>query len=83
MGGALRRVADLERQIETLKVALEHRTTIGKALGILMERLNIDDQQAFAYLCRCSQDRNEKLYDLAVRVVEIRELPDAHAVEGA
>ena len=73
------RIVDLERQVETLGVALEHRTTIGQALGIVMERLDIDGAQAWAYLSRCSQAQNEKAYDLAVRVVETQELPDSHS----
>jgi hypothetical protein len=77
------RVADLERQVETLGVALEHRTTIGQALGIIMERLDLDRAQAWAYLSRCSQDQNEKAYDLAARVVETRELPDSPSRQGA
>jgi hypothetical protein len=41
-----------------------------RVLGILMERLDIDDQRAFAYLCCCYQARNERLYDLAVQLAE-------------
>lgn len=78
-----RRVDDLERQVETLEIALEHRTTIGKALGIIMERLDLGDEQAFHYLRRCSQLQNQKLYELAREVVETRELPDAQGTQGA
>ena len=78
-----RRVDDLERQVETLEIALEHRTPIGKALGIIMERLDLGDEQAFDYLRRCSQLQNQKLYELAREVVETRELPDAQGTQGA
>lgn len=78
-----RRLDDLERQVETLGIALEHRTTIGKALGIIMERLDLDDQSAFDYLRRCSQVQNQKLYDLAHQIVESREMPDAQGTQGA
>jgi AmiR/NasT family two-component response regulator len=65
-----------ERQlIEQLTEAVEHRTVIGKALGMLMERFDLDDDEAFAYLARCSQEQNRKLYDIAVELVETRELP--------
>ena len=74
---------DLERQVETLGIALEHRTTIGKALGIIMERLDLDDQSAFDYLRRCSQVQNQKLYDLAHQIVETREMPDVQGTQGA
>lgn len=69
------RVEDLERQVETLGVAMQHRTTIGVALGIIMERLDLEQEAAFAYLSRCSQEHNVKLYDLALRLVETRNLP--------
>lgn len=70
-----RRIEHLEQQVEGLEKAVEHRTTIGEALGIIMERLGVDDEQAFDYLNRCSQNLNQKLYDLACQVVETRELP--------
>ena len=68
--------ADAER-IEQLTQALEHRTVIGIALGMLMERFEFDQDEAFAYLRRCSQGQNRKLYDLAVEFVETRRLPQA------
>ena len=61
--------------IEQLTEAVEHRTVIGQALGILMERFNFDGDQAFDYLARCSQEQNRKLYAIAVEFVETRELP--------
>jgi AmiR/NasT family two-component response regulator len=63
--------------IAQLEVAVEHRTTIGKALGVLMERFDLDDDEAFDYLARCSQEQNRKLYDLATELVRLRELPQA------
>lgn len=78
-----RRIEDLECQVETLGVAVEHRTTIGMALGIIMERLGNDHDAAFEYLSRCSQAQNEKVYELALAVVETRELPDTHGRRGA
>src|SRR4051794_33625275 len=53
----------------------EWRSSIGKALGIIMALLDIDDQRAFAYLSRCSQADNRKVYELAKEVVATRELP--------
>lgn len=67
---------DADRQrIEQLTEAVEHRTTIGKALGMLMERFEFTDDEAFRYLRQCSQAQNRKLYDIAVEFVESRELP--------
>jgi AmiR/NasT family two-component response regulator len=66
-------LADL---VENLELAVEHRTTIGVALGIVMERLGVDQDQAFSYLKRVSQDTNTKVHDLARTIAETRELPE-------
>jgi AmiR/NasT family two-component response regulator len=68
--------SQLER-IEQLTVAVEHRTVIGIALGILIERFDLSQDEAFDYLRRCSQSQNRKLYDIAVEFAESRELPQA------
>ena len=78
-----RRVEDLERKVTTLGEAVEHRTTIGIALGMIMERLELDQERAFAYLCTCSQAQNRKVYDLAVEMVETRETPGSQGTLGA
>lgn len=57
-------------QVEQLSVALHTRTDIGTAVGILMERYGIDRHQAFAFLARCSQNRNVKVRLLAQQVVD-------------
>jgi GAF domain-containing protein len=57
-------------QIEGLRIALESRTTIGQAQGVLMERYDVDADRAFAVLKRLSQDENVRLVEVARRVVE-------------
>jgi hypothetical protein len=49
--------------------ALESRRAIGMAIGIVMERYTIDDDRAFAFLVRVSQDSNVKLRDVAADIV--------------
>jgi AmiR/NasT family two-component response regulator len=56
--------------------ALDSRKVIGMAEGILMERFDLDDDQAFGVLRRYSQTRNMKLRDVAQVVVDTRRLPD-------
>jgi AmiR/NasT family two-component response regulator len=51
------------------------RTLIGQAQGILMERLKMTPDRAFAVLSRLSQERNEKLRNVARQLVETGELP--------
>jgi len=58
-----------------LRTAMATRTLIGQAQGILMERLKITPDQAFAVLSRVSQERNEKLREVARRLVETGEIP--------
>ena len=69
-------LADAEREIKQLQQAVESRTVIGQAEGILMERLGLDSTQAFEYLRRVSSHTNRKLVDIAARIAETRELPD-------
>ncbi|GAA4186322.1 GAF and ANTAR domain-containing protein [Gryllotalpicola kribbensis] len=60
---------------EHLKRAVDSRTVIGQAEGILMERFGLDADTAFSVLRRYSQQGNLKLHDVAERVVRTRELP--------
>lgn len=60
-----------------LQVAIDARKLIGQAQGILMERFEIDDDRAFTFMRRQSQDRNQKLRDIAAWIVENRGDPDA------
>ncbi len=55
--------------------ALASRDTIGQAKGILMERYDLDADQAFAMLRQISQDTNDKIVDLARRLVSIDHPP--------
>jgi hypothetical protein len=64
-----------QREIGERGVAMESRTQIGQAQGILMERLAIDADQAFAYLRRISQSENRKLITICNEIVETRHLP--------
>ena len=58
-----------------LRSGLVTRTVIGQAQGILMERLKIPANQAFAVLTRLSQQNNVKLRDVARTLVETGEFP--------
>jgi len=58
------------RQIDNLNEALRTRTLIGEAVGIVMARYQLEEQQAFAFLTRLSQTRNVKLREVARELVE-------------
>jgi AmiR/NasT family two-component response regulator len=59
------------RTTQTLQEALATRKTIGQAIGIVMERFRIDEDQAFAFLVRTSQDGNIKLRAVAQKIVDL------------
>jgi GAF domain-containing protein len=63
------------RQEDTLAGAVDARKLVGQAMGILMERFDLDGDQAFAVLRRYSQDTNTKLRDVAQHLVDTRKLP--------
>ncbi|WP_167203458.1 GAF and ANTAR domain-containing protein [Kribbella shirazensis] len=63
------------RQEETMAQAVDARKLVGQAMGILMERFDVDGDRAFAILKRYSQDTNTKLRDVAQQLVATRRLP--------
>lgn len=63
------------RQEETMAQAVDARKLVGQAMGILMERFDVDADRAFAILKRYSQDTNTKLRDVAQHLIDTRRLP--------
>jgi GAF domain-containing protein len=66
---------DAARDHDNLWRAIGSRHLIGMAQGILMERFDIDADEAFAVLRRYSQDGNIKLHAVAEHVVATRRPP--------
>lgn len=60
------------RQRETLNAGLQTRKIIGQAIGILMERYQMNEDRAFAFLVRASSHGNTKLRDIAQELVNQR-----------
>jgi len=60
---------------DQLNTALDSRKLIGQAQGLLMERYDLDEAQAFEMLRRYSQDHNIKLRDVAAYLLATRKLP--------
>jgi GAF domain-containing protein len=58
------------QEVHHLNEALSTRQQIGTALGVLIERYHLDEQAAFSFLVRLSNQGNVKLRDVAARVVE-------------
>jgi GAF domain-containing protein len=63
------------QQEAMLRRAVDGRTLIGQAQGILMERLGTNPDEAFALLRRYSQDHNVKLREVARLLTQNREFP--------
>ena len=58
------------QHIGTLEEAVRSRTLIGQAVGIVMERYDLNDERAFAFLKRLSSHRNVKLRLVAQELVD-------------
>jgi len=57
------------RHDDQLNQALTSRKAIGQALGILMERYQLDEDRAFQFMVRVSSTGNVKLRDVAQEIV--------------
>lgn len=57
-------------KLEGLTIALDSRTLIGQAQGVLMNRYQIDGNRAFSILKRLSQDENIRLVLVAQRIID-------------
>jgi AmiR/NasT family two-component response regulator len=55
--------------------ALDSRSVIDQAKGILMERFKLSADQAFSALATVSMEANVKVRDVAARFVETGQLP--------
>ncbi|MFW6773413.1 GAF and ANTAR domain-containing protein [Nocardioides sp. CPCC 205120] len=67
---ALAAVRNVDRMLE----AMNRRTTIGAAIGIVMERYDLEEPVAFEVLRRLSQEQNRKLFDIAEELVRERQV---------
>ncbi|TDC32294.1 GAF and ANTAR domain-containing protein [Kribbella albertanoniae] len=63
------------RNEQQLAQAVDARKLVGQAMGILMERYDLDGDRAFEVLRRYSQDTNRKLRDVAQELINTRKLP--------
>ena len=75
LAGHLALSMSAEREIDQLGMAIVSRLVIGRAEGILMERLDITADQAFDYLRRISSHGNRKLVAVASDIARTRKLP--------
>ena len=65
------------RRAQHLREAMENRTVIGQAQGLLMERYTVDADDAFAVLRRLSNTSHRPLFEVAEELIDTRLLPGA------
>jgi GAF domain-containing protein len=85
VAGALalaQRLAEQHQSISDLNVALESRSTIDQAMGILMAQQRCNASSAFNLLVAASQNRNMKLRDVAANIVAGIGRDDPHNRSG-
>jgi len=63
------------QRIDQLGIGMARRTLIGQAVGIMMERYDLDADRAFSVLVRLSSTENRKLFDIASELVGERRRP--------
>jgi transcriptional regulator with GAF, ATPase, and Fis domain len=71
-GRALRlavRMGTMQSRAEDLQAAMEHRTSINLACGIIMAQNRCSQDEAMAILTKVSSNRNQKLRDVAADVL--------------
>lgn len=72
-GRALRlavRIGTAQTRAEDLQAAMEHRTSIDLACGVVMAQNRCSQDEAMAILTRVSSNRNQKLRDVAADVLK-------------
>jgi hypothetical protein len=67
--GFVPEVAELRREVEGLRLALETRAVIEQAKGVVMATTGCDVDEAFHFLVRRSQRENRKLREIAEELV--------------
>jgi hypothetical protein len=72
------RIASLETEVVGLRKALQTRTVIGQATGLIAAVQGCTPQQGFELLVRMSQHHNVKLHTIAAKLVD---LAAAHGAE--
>ena len=66
------KLAEIQAELDGLRVAMRNRALIEQAKGMLMVRLRIDEDKAFDYLRTLSNTSNRKLSEVAADVVRTR-----------
>jgi len=63
-------IKNLKNELEVTKETLESRKIIEKAKGIIMERLQLNEEESMKFLQKKSRNSNKKLIDVAKEIIE-------------
>ena len=63
------RIGTAQSRAEDLQAAMEHRTAIDLACGVVMAQNRCSQEEAMGILTRVSSNRNQKLRDVAAEVL--------------
>ena len=64
----------LEQELIHAKTSLEERKIIERAKGIVMDKMNLKEADAFSFLQKKSRDKNMKLINVAYEIIKANEL---------
>ena len=82
-GGAVLAAAAGQEKVRNLEIALDTSRDIGAAIGILMARYLLTQDQGFQLLQLASQGGHRKLRDVAAEVLDTGDLPEVLRVAAA
>ena len=64
----------LRRELSLARSTLEQRKVIERAKGVVMDRRGFSEQQAYAAMRRMAMEQNMKIYDVARRILDMKDL---------
>ena len=64
----------LRQELQTARSELQERKTIDRAKGLLMQRQNLTEQEAYEKLRKTAMDKGLKLADVAQRMLDVADL---------
>ncbi|HBM80804.1 MAG TPA: response regulator [Clostridiaceae bacterium] len=67
---SFKKLSDLEREVAELKKTLEDRKAVDRAKGILMDRYNMKEKDAFRYIQKRSMDECKPIAEIAKRIID-------------
>ncbi|WP_314323656.1 GAF and ANTAR domain-containing protein [Paenarthrobacter ilicis] len=70
------RIATADLLAEDLKAAMVRRTVIDLACGVIMAQSNCSQEEAFDFLLKASQNRNQKLHGVAGDIISAKTVGD-------